>query len=129
MRCSFLINVSMSKVLYCTSVLRGECGYYAIACYEGGHKVFTLEGSESFTKRERIGLMALKDAVLSIQEEGGTIYTDSDYAYDCVNRGDHRKNKDIYHELMSAMSKRIMINMVKSEDRRYLALKKALSLR
>lgn len=112
----------MSKILFCTSALKGESGYYLIHCYEGENKVFSLEGSESFTKKERIGLMALRDAVLSIQEEGGIIYTDSDYAFDCIIGGDHRKNKDIYHILKSAMSKRIQIDLVKKSEKRYRTL-------
>ena len=114
----------MSKILYCTSGLKGEEGHYLIHCYEGDNKSFELMGSESFTKKERISLIALRDAVLSIQEEGGVIYTDSDYAYDCIQGGDHRKNKDVYHVLKSAMSKRIQVAMVNKSQKRYKTLVK-----
>lgn len=118
----------MSKVLYCTSDMRGDGGVYLIRAFDGSQVAFTLEGSESFTKKERIGLIALRDAVLSIQEEGGLIYTDSDYAYDCLRGGDHRKNKDVMHVLKSAMSRRVEVQIVKKTDRLYKKLRKDLSL-
>ena len=118
----------MSKVLYCTSLLKGDEGLYRIRGYEDGKVILNLMGNESYSKSERIGLIALRDAVLTIQEEGGLIYTDSDYAFDCLQGGDHRKNKDVMHVLKSAMSKRVEVKMVKNTDRRYLKLKKELSL-
>lgn len=99
--------------------MKGDDGYYLIHCYEGNDKLFSLSGQENFTKKERIGLLALRDAVQSVEEEGGLIYTDSDYAYDCIKGGDHRKNKDVMHALMSAMSKRVQVQMVKKSDKCY----------
>ena len=128
MKCFTLTNAVMSKVVYCASKLKGDEGFYRVKAYEDNKVLFTLEGTESYTKNERIGLVALRDAVLSIQEEGGVIYTDSEYAYDCVKGGDHRKNKDVMHVIKDAMSRRIEVNMVKKGDRRYHSLQKELSL-
>lgn len=116
-------------VIYCTSILKGDEGFYLIRAYKGDVIQFTSEGSESYTKADRISLIALKEAVLSIQEEGGLIYTDSEYALDYVKGGDHRKNKDVSRVMMEAMSRRIQVEIVKNTDRRYQQLKKELSLR
>lgn len=116
-------------VIYCTSILKGDEGFYLIRAFKGGVVQFTLEGSESYTKADRISLIALKDAVVSIQEEGGLIYTDSEYALDYIKGGDHRKNKDVARVMMDAMSRRIQVEIVKNSDKRYNELKKDLSLR
>lgn len=116
-------------VVYCTSILKGDEGFYCVWAFKGDSVLFSLEGSESYTKADRISLIALKEAVVSIQEEGGLIYTDSDYALDYVKGGDHRKNKDVARVMMEAMSRRIQVENVKNSDRRYRELKKELSLR
>ena len=116
-------------VIYCTSILKGDEGFYLIRAFKGDSILFSLEGSESYTKADRISLIALKEAVVSIQEEGGLIYTDSDYALDYVKGGDHRKNKDVARVMMEAMSRRIQVESVKNSDKRYRELKKELSLR
>jgi len=116
-------------VVYCTSIIRDEEGFYLVRAYQGDKVLFSLKGSESFTKADRIALMALRDAVLSIQEEGGLIYTDSEYALDYIQGGDHRKNKDVARVMMDAMSRRIRVESVKNTDKRYRELKKDLSLR
>lgn len=92
--------------------------FYAIRAYDRNTLLYCISGEDDTPLAGHIDMLALTEALESLEKQESKVYVTSDYSYGTMKGDDHRKNRDLHKRCMSAINRKITIEKGRLEDRR-----------